>query len=133
MGSRPLPMVKEYNKPFFEDTGEELKLQKCAECGNVIYFPRVACNKCLSTMLDWETASPYGTLYTYCKVYRPQHEYFFEHVPLILIAVQMDAGPMIVSNLINYGSEDFYIGMKVKAKRLPVKGSEIKLLYFEPA
>ena len=132
MESRPLPKITKYNEPFFKVERDELKLQRCTGCGNLIYFPRVACNQCLNAELKWEKVSPLGTIYSYSKVYRPQHEYFFKDVPLVLIAVKLDEGPLVISNLINYQPEDIKIGTRVKARREPVEKTDIKLLYFEP-
>lgn len=132
MSTRPLPRLNDFNRPFFCSDQDELILQECLECKDVIYFPRVSCTSCSSTRLGWKEVSPYGQIYSHCLVHRPQHEYFYDKVPIPLIAVLLDAGPMVISNLVNFHPDQVKIGTRVKALRRKPEGSDLNLLFFEP-
>jgi len=65
--------------------------------------------------LDWEEVSRLGTVYSYAFVHRPQHPAFMDQVPIKLVAVRLDAGPLIVSSLVDEEAVDVAIGDRVEA------------------
>jgi len=111
----PLPHVHPWNRPFFEGgLAGKLTLQKCRNCGEIVYYPRVACPECLSTEYDWVDLSGRGTVYSYSIVWRPQHPAFLPMVPIVLAAIHLEEGPLIVSNIVNCPEEEVKIGMLVR-------------------
>ena len=113
---KPLPRITMINAPFFEAAAQgRLLLQRCRPCGHLFYFPRPACPRCFSIDLDWEEVSRLGTVYSYAFVHRPQHPAFMDQVPIKLVAVRLDAGPLIVSSLVDEESVDVAIGDRVEA------------------
>lgn len=113
---RPLPVVTDLNTPFFSAAAEgRLILQRCLDCERWIYYPRYACPFCLSDRLDWRPATGRGTVYSYSLVFRPQHEYFNEQIPVALVAVQVDEGPLLISDLLGEDRAEVYVGAPVVA------------------
>ena len=113
--AQPVPVVTSTNRRFFEEAAKgHLALQRCGRCGALIYFPRVACPRCLATeKLEWTIVSGRGTVYSFAIVYRPQHPAFFSRVPIVLAAIKLAEGPLMISTLENVPVDEATIGMRV--------------------
>jgi uncharacterized OB-fold protein len=97
----PLPHIYDWNRPFFEGGLDgKLLLQRCQNCGQLVYYPRIACPECLSMDLDWEAMSGRGTVYSYSFVWRPQHPAFLPQVPITLATITLEEGVQMVSNVV---------------------------------
>lgn len=46
----------------------DLCFQRCGECAGVIFYPRVACPRCGSMELSWETSERRGVIYSVTEV-----------------------------------------------------------------
>jgi uncharacterized OB-fold protein len=128
----PLPQIQEWNQPFFEGgLFGELRLQRCRHCGELIYYPRIACPECLSMDYDWEVVSGRGTVYSFSFVWRPQHPAFLAKVPITVAAIRLDEGPMMISNIVHCEPQAVAIGMPVHVVFEQV-AENIALPKFEP-
>lgn len=97
---RPLPDLQDWNRPFFEaGLSGEFKLQRCSNCHRLVYYPRPICNRCGSMHLVWERLSGNATLYTYTKIWSPEHPYFRDGIPIMFGAVDLQEGPRMFSGL----------------------------------
>lgn len=76
-------------------------LQRCAapDCNRFVYYPRVCCPYCGSGALIWERASGGGRIRSYTHVFRPQHESFYDDVPICFVAAELDEGPIFYAEL----------------------------------
>lgn len=75
----------------------EMRLQKCKDCATLRYLPSACCPKCLSVEADWVPVSGRATLLswtTFHRQYLPAYP-----VPFTVIAVQLEEGPMMISNI----------------------------------
>jgi uncharacterized OB-fold protein len=100
MTARPLPIVSSLNAPFFEAAARgRLVLQRCRECKHWIYYPRYACPICLCQKLEWREVTGRGSIYSYSRIFKPQHQYFLDEMPIVLVAVQLEEGPLMISSL----------------------------------
>jgi uncharacterized protein len=122
-GQKPQPIVTELNQPFLEAARQgSLLLQRCGSCGSVSPLPpRYACSSCGGYPLTWFESDGRGTVYSFALVRRPQHAAFEEELPIRLIAVELDDGPMLISAL---EAGDPIIGARVavtfRAEELPL-------------
>ncbi len=99
---KPLPRITAINRPFFAACNDGvLRLQRCLapSCGQHIYFPRVCCPYCGGGDLAWHDVSGRGTIRTHTLVRRPQHPSFFPEAPYVVLAVQLEEGPLMYSRL----------------------------------
>jgi uncharacterized OB-fold protein len=114
-GGIPLPVLQDWNRPFFEaGLSGKLLLQRCSRCDLLIYYPRMFCPGCLSDRYLWEEMSGLGTIYSFAIVWHPQHPAFEKLVPITLVIVDLQEGPQMVSTLINCAPEEASIGMRVR-------------------
>jgi uncharacterized OB-fold protein len=128
----PLPEINDWNRPFFESGFEnKLKLQKCQMCSEIIYYPRSACPVCLSTEYKWIELSGRGKVYSYSIVWKPGHPAFDSFTPIILAAIELEEGPMMISNVINCAVDAIHINMPVVATYVQIN-STISLPKFQP-
>ncbi len=75
------------------------QLQACAECATVIYPPRDACPRCLSSRLPFRDVDNRGTLLAETTIRTSTDVYFRERMPWRIGTVKLDAGPSIVAHL----------------------------------
>ena len=58
MYKKPLPKLTAVSEKYWRSArNHEFLIQKCENCGEKIYYPRMVCPKCLSSNLGWIRAS----------------------------------------------------------------------------
>lgn len=133
MSQRPLPHKTKVTAPFWEGCNEgKLKLQRCADpaCGRYVFYPRVCCPYCHKGDLAWTEASGKGTIVSFTMVHRPQHETFYTEAPICFIAVRLEEGPTLYSQLLDKPKAgEALIGKPVTASMVEVAPGE-RLPYF---
>lgn len=95
-----------YDMPFWEQMKEqgEMCLQSCSDCGAMRYPPGPVCPDCLSPDYQWKAVSGNGELLSWI-VFRRQ--YLPEYpAPYNVIAVRLEEGPIIISNLVGEAGDD---------------------------
>jgi uncharacterized OB-fold protein len=111
----PAPVRKAFNRHFWEAIdNNQLKLQECTACGARPYTPRLQCPKCFGDLI-WTEADGTGVVHSYGIVHRPnQPAVFDDRVPIVVAIVELDEGPLLVSDLINCDPEAVAIGDEVR-------------------
>jgi NAD(P)-dependent dehydrogenase (short-subunit alcohol dehydrogenase family)/uncharacterized OB-fold protein len=74
-------------------------LQRCEDCGAIVYPPRDACPGCLSQRLAFRDVDARGTLLAETTVRVSADPYFRERVPWRVGSVKLDAGPVLIAHL----------------------------------
>jgi len=99
---KPVPVVNTWAQPFWDATKEErLIIQKCKDCGEHIFYPRIACINCFSDNLDWIECSGRGTIYTYTVVEANAPSAFIQDLPYVVAVVILEEGVRMLSNIID--------------------------------
>jgi len=130
--SKPLPGVDDVNRPYWEAAKRhELVIQKCRHCGHHRYPPGTNCPECLSDDPEWVKVSGRGTVFTWTVFHKVYHPAFIGDAPYAVVAVELEEGPRITSNLVDCPLEDIRIGMPVEVVFDDVTG-EITLPKFRP-
>ncbi|KMK64928.1 Zn-ribbon domain-containing OB-fold protein [Puniceibacterium sp. IMCC21224] len=102
-----------YDVPMwtFLEQDRQLRLQCCTDCGTWRYPPGPACPDCLSPDSDWKPVSGQGEVVSWVMFHK---EYLPEYpAPYNVVAVRLDEGPILISNLIEDPAENV-IGKRVK-------------------
>lgn len=119
--------------PFWEACKRnELVIQRCADCGAAIFYPKYYCAECLSGNLIWEKASGRGTIYTYTVVHSYAPSGFADSVPYVLAIVELEEGVRMMCNVINCREDQVVCGLPVKVL-FPAPSGEWVLPQFELA
>ncbi|MHB8279009.1 MAG: Zn-ribbon domain-containing OB-fold protein [Candidatus Humimicrobiaceae bacterium] len=131
--TKPLPEIRPETKEYWEAAKKhELLLQKCKSCGQVIYFPRIICYRCLSEELRWFKSSGYGAVYSFTIIRQAAYKGFELDVPYVYAIIDLDDNARMISNIINIELIKIKIGMRVKVTFEDVS-PEISIPKFEPA
>jgi uncharacterized OB-fold protein len=112
---QPYPVPNADNAGFWEACRRgELRLQRCTACGAFRHHPRPMCPKCGSTDSEWARASGRGVVHTFTIVHGPTLPAFADRVPYNVVAVHLDEGVFMVSNVVDCPPEDLRIGLPVE-------------------
>lgn len=92
---------------------DELHLQRCESCGGLSWPVVDVCEHCRSEALDWEQISGLGKIVSWCSF---EHDYYrgVLPIPYDTILVELDEGPMFISNPADFSRDEIEFGMRVK-------------------
>jgi uncharacterized protein len=131
--SKPLPQVDEVNRPFWEATRRrEVVLQRCRDCREVWYPAATNCPKCLSTNFEWSAVSGSGTVWSFIVYHHCWHRGFEKDIPYNVAMIQLEEGPLVISNIVNVKNDSIKVGMPVKVVFEPAT-EQVTLFKFTPA
>ncbi|ARP78556.1 Zn-ribbon domain-containing OB-fold protein [Bordetella genomosp. 6] len=95
--------------PFWQAAaGGALLLPYCQDCGRTHWHPRAFCPECGSDRLRWQPAAGTATLHTFSAIHRGQAPVY------VLAYVQLDEGPLAMTNIVGADAADLYIGMRLR-------------------
>jgi len=110
----PHPTIE--TQPFWDATAQgRIDLAKCDVCGFIPFYPRLICPDCQSTSMTWTTMSGQGTIYSYSVTRAGVSRTWKEHLPFVLAYVQLDEGPMMLTNIVDCDVDAVEIGAPVTA------------------
>jgi uncharacterized OB-fold protein len=128
---RPLPDVNITSKPFWDAAKKhELMAYKCQNCGTH-YYPLTTCMHCDNPKMEWVKVSGKGKIYTflvYDIAYNPQWE---KYIPYNVSWIQLDEGPIMMSNVIDCPNDKLAIDMPVEVAFNDIN-DQISLPMFKP-
>lgn len=101
-----------YDKPMWESiVRKEWALQWCPDSDRFRYPPSPVCPDSLSERYEWRPIQGTGTIVSWAVFHK---KYFDDHPPPYnTIAVRLDEGPIVVSNLVGPEPEGEWIGRRV--------------------
>lgn len=109
----PTPIAGLYDGPFWESVrAHQMRLQACTGCGAFRYPPGPACPNCLSDGVEWHPVGDGATILSWVVFHRrylPAYE-----PPYNVIAVRLDEGPVMISNLEGEAPEGSWIDQRVR-------------------
>lgn len=110
----------------------ELRLQRCGACGHVSWPPAPSCERCGSANLSWEAMSGEGRVVSWCRFQRPYYQEL--EVPWTTILVELDEGPLLVSNPAGIDYDDLTFAMPVRVTFLDCEddAGRFRLPVFQP-
>ncbi len=114
--TKPLPrVVPAIDRPHWDALKKhELRMQKCSECGHIWFPPAFGCPNCLSTKYEWVQLSGKGKIWTYNVFHQLYFKSFAPEIPYNVIQVQLDEGPLMMSNIVGCKNEDIKCDMRVE-------------------
>ncbi len=101
-----------YDEPMWESIAAgSMKLQCCSQCSAFRYPPGPICSQCHSMDYQWSTIAGGGEVLSWVVFHR---QYFDDHPqPYNAVAIRLDEGPIVVSNLVGPTPGDGWIGQRV--------------------
>jgi uncharacterized protein len=114
---RPLPVPTKVSKPYWDGCREgQLRIQRCSACGTHLFYPVYMCHECTSQKLDWVNASGHGTVHSYTVIYRAPYAQLGESGPYTVALIQLEEGPIMMSNIVDVAPETVRVGDKVRVE-----------------
>ena len=130
---RPLPELEGDAAPFWQAAREHrLVVQRCEGCGEYRFPPEPGCYACGAATFRWSELSGRATLYSWTLAHPPVLPYFAARVPVAIVAVQLEEGPRMVSNLVGLPPSEYRFDMPLQAD-FEDAGENTTLLVFRPA
>jgi uncharacterized OB-fold protein len=112
---KPLPKIDTLNRPFWELCRQgKLAVQRCSACGDRHFPQSPVCPSCLGDRQEWEVVSGQGTLLSWITFHRAYWDGFAKDVPYDVCLVELDEGPIIVSNLVGTTEGQTAVGDRVE-------------------
>jgi uncharacterized OB-fold protein len=129
---KPLPHVTPLARPFWDGTRlHELRLQRCRACGAFRFPPQVLCRACLAEESDWIATSGRGHVYSFVVQHRPATPAFTADLPYVVAVVELEEGPLMLTNIIGCPPGDVRVGLAVEVAFLDAT-DEVTLYPFRP-
>jgi uncharacterized OB-fold protein len=128
---KPVPRRDGLNGEFYSFTArEELRFQKCDDCGSWRHMPRHSCARCHSTAWSWQRSSGRGKLYSWNVNHRSFHPGFNADVPYCVCVIEMEEGVRLISQLVDINLEDYRLDLPVEVVFVP--RGDARLPMFRP-
>jgi uncharacterized OB-fold protein len=100
--------------PFWDACAAgRLSIPRCDECAELIWYPRRFCPFCHSRSVTYVDVSGRGTVYTFTIIRRGGGP-FREKSPYVLAYVQLDEGPIMMTNIVGVDPETVTVGQAVQ-------------------
>lgn len=97
------PVVDADGAPFWGYAAQgELRVQACADCGELRFPPRPCCPHCQSFASQWRPMSGHGRIWSYVVPHPPLLPEYAEQAPYNVVVVELAEAPRIrlVGNLV---------------------------------
>jgi uncharacterized protein len=112
---KPIPVPTLETAPYWEGSRQhQLRIQRCANCHQYQFFPRIYCSKCFSEQVEWVNASGRAKILSFTVVRRPVSPAFANEVPYIVALVTLEEGPQMMTNIVGCPPEEVATGMPVE-------------------
>jgi uncharacterized protein len=129
---KPLPVVTEENRPFWEGCRQgKLLLQYCDTCQKYQFYPRLYCMHCGTEKPRWVEASGRGVIYSYTIIAQNKSPEFVHDTPYNVAIVQLEEGPRMLSNIVAIDPANLRVDLPVTVVFDPVN-EVISLPRFKP-
>jgi len=127
---KPLPEISDLNRPFWEGLQRhELRVPRCADCGDFNWVPYPACRSCLSENQRWTVVSGDATVFSFTVVHRGPGA-FDADVPYVLALGQLVEQPRpcnVLANLVGVDPEAVRIGMPIRLGYVEIPDEDVTM------
>jgi len=111
---KPLPVVTEENRPFWEGCRQgKLLLQYCDQCQQHQFYTRLYFMHCGSSNVRWVSASGRGVIYSYTVIHQNKSPEFVQDTPYNVVVVQLAEGPRLMSTIVETDLAELRIDLPV--------------------
>jgi len=108
----------------------ELRLQRCAACGEWRHPPRFRCAACGSDAVTWDLASGKARVFSWTITHRSVDPAF--ESPYAIVVAELEEGPRLVGNLAGIANDELRLDLRVVVALEPASDT-VALVTFRPA
>jgi len=109
-----------------------LALQRCDDCGAVIFYPRTVCPHCWSPRLEWFRAAGTGRIVSFSRIHRGLPDVFQAEAPIVLAEIALTEGVLMIARVVTPAPDTVASGMAVRLVA-PEDAARFPLPTFRPA
>jgi uncharacterized OB-fold protein len=96
----PRPFVHGEEATYFDYCRRgELRIQRCQDCGEHVFYPRSICPFCNGLRLEWVRASGRGTVHTFTVQHRAAGGYEGP-LPYVVAVIELEEGVRMMSHVV---------------------------------
>ncbi len=111
---KPRPVPTPTSRPFWDGlAAEEVRIQRCADCGGWVFYPRSRCSHCLSGRLEWRTVDGAGVVFTFSAATQATFPAFADEVPQVIAVVELPEGVHLTTTIVGAAPDDVRVGAAV--------------------
>jgi uncharacterized OB-fold protein len=102
------PFADVDSAPFWEGVrSHRLLVQRCRDCGRLLFPARPICAHCAGSALEWVPVSGRGTVISWVVTHQVFNKLFADAVPYTTVLVQLEEQPdlLMYGNLADEGAE----------------------------
>lgn len=92
---------------------QELRLQRCDDCGKLAWPVVQRCEHCGNQRFQWQAMSGKGRLVSWCRFDQDYYRGTLK-LPYWTILVELEEGPLFVSNPVDIAEEELAAGLAVR-------------------
>jgi uncharacterized protein len=130
--TRPLPETRNAGAVYWLAAAKgTLLLPTCRQCARGFWHPRPRCPHCGSDRVEWARSHGKGVVHTFTVVRQSPDAFFKSKVPYAVAIIELDEGPMIMSNITSCEVDTVKIGMRVSVTFEPAS-DDIAIPLFVP-
>ncbi len=131
---RPVPRPEDdITAEFWQHCNrDELRFQRCTDCGTWRHLPRVMCAQCASTEWEWALSSGRGRLFSWTVTHRSPHPAFRGEVPFVVGIIEMEEGVRMLCRIREIAPEDLALDLPLEVG-FERANDETSLPFFRPA
>jgi uncharacterized OB-fold protein len=110
------PTINAINQPFWDGCRSgKLMVQRCTHCQRLRYPAAVVCPSCLSRDAEWQPVSGRGKVFSFVVFHRAYHPAWEGKVPYNVAMIELDEGPIMLSNVTGVDHAKIEVGLRVEA------------------
>ena len=111
--SKTLPRPTALTQPYWDGCREGLlRLQRCLDCHEFQFYPRIICTSCGGKNMSWQTCSGTGSVASFTIVQRGITADY--PAPYVVALIDLQEGPRMMSSLVAVAPENVRIGLLVE-------------------
>ena len=130
---KPVPAIDPDSQPYWDGAKEgRLMIQRCRATGQAFLYSRQLVPGVVDSEVEWIEASGRGTIYSFTVARRPAGQAFADDVPYVVVAVTLEEGARVMSNLVTDTPDNVAIGQAVEVFFDPVS-DDLTIPKFKPA
>ena len=127
------PTISDVNRPFWDGCRRgKLLMQRCGHCGRLRYPAAIVCPDCLSPATEWQVVRGHGKVFSFVVFHRAYHPAWESKVPYNVALIELDEGPIMLSNVVDVDNAKLTIGLAVRIA-FEAMDESLSIPVFEPA
>lgn len=119
--TKPLPAIDIWNRPFWVACKEQrLVAQKCNKSGTVWFPPSPVSPITRDNNWSWVDLTGAGRIVSWVVMHQKYFSGFAGEIPYLVAQVELDEGPMFITNIVNAGQHGVTMGARVQVVFDPI-------------